>query len=56
MPVHRVHRASLHEELQRLTREGERIIDIINDAHDPLMCQVVTDIPSGVTELRGAAL
>ncbi len=56
MPIHRVPRASLHEDLQRIAREGERVVSIVNDADDPDRYIVHTEFPGGVTELRGAAL
>lgn len=55
MPEHRIPRASLHEDLIRLDREGERVQSIVNDPHDPDRYLVVTVYKDGL-ELRGAAL
>ena len=56
MPVHHIPRASLHEDLLRLDREGERVDSITNDATDPDRYVVVTSFKDGGLELRGAAL
>jgi hypothetical protein len=54
MPIHRVAAARLHEELQRIARDGEHIDHVLTDPKDPEFYVVTTT--DEVIELRGAAL
>jgi hypothetical protein len=44
VPIHRVPRASLHEDLQEITRrQGERIVSVTPDPFDPERYLVLTE-------------
>jgi hypothetical protein len=42
MPIHRIPRARLHEDIVAIEREGERVVQITLDPDDPKRWVVVT--------------
>ena len=55
MPIHRIRRATMHEDVHELEHDGERVVSVTPDT-DPAYLLVVTAHHGDVIETRLASL
>lgn len=53
MPIHKIPRARLHEDITSIEREGERVVQVMLDPDDPTRWLVFTQWLGADIETRG---